>query len=433
MSSQSRPTSPPSPRRRPAWFVLAACAAALATLAAACSSSGSTSPASSSAPAAASPSGGASSKSADSSLPAVHIAFTNTDQGTTGQPTLTSGAKAAVAYANADLGGIDGHPIVLDYCSAGADAQTNQACGQQFANDKTDKVVLTGLMFNGGPLYAALKPSGIPIVGFAPITQADFDSPAYFWTAGQLSEGGYIQLARAVAPGLKTVGAVGYDDAVGEASLAFTKTFAGSIDIKSVAVSTSAADLLGPISSMGKVGAYLLSLSGTACIQAAEAIKQFAPTTPVVSANSCTSPDITSQAGTAMAGWYFPSLTKVTNAAGADSDADVKTFNDNYLHFGGTSTLEDSPYTSGQWGVTLTVIKILSGLGYANLTQAKVAAALKAFTGPVILGPPTIACPGTAPYPSACAREVFGYKLNSSLDPQLLTGSLAVVPVSPTS
>jgi branched-chain amino acid transport system substrate-binding protein len=427
MRSLSRHTFP----RRPARFALTAAAAALVVLAAACSSSSSSS--SSAAPAGGSSAAGPSSNSAQTALPAVHIAFTNTDQGPTGQPSLTSGAKAAVAYANADLGGIDGHPIILDYCSAGADAQTNQACGQQFANNKADKVVLTGLMFNGGPLYAALKPSGIPIVGFAPITQADFDSQAYFWTAGQLSEGGYIQLARAVAPGLKTVGAVGYNNAVGEASLAFTKTFAGSVNIKDVLVSTSAADLLGPISSMGKVGAYLLSLSGTACIQAAEAIKQYAPSTPVISASSCTSPDITSQAGNAMAGWYFPSLTKITNSDGADGDSDVKTYNDNYLHFGGTAALEDSPYTSGQWGLTLTVIKTLSRLGYANLTQPKVAAALKAFTGPVILGPPKIACPGAAPYPSACAREVFGYKLNNSLDPQLLTGSLAVVPVSPAS
>jgi branched-chain amino acid transport system substrate-binding protein len=430
MSPKKRPT--PS-HRRPSWLALAAaCVVAAAALASGCSSSGSTT---SSSPSSASPADRSSSSSsaADSGLPAVHIAFTNTDQGTTGQPSLTSGAKAAVAYANKDLGGIDGHPVVLDYCSAGADAQTNQACGQQFANDKADKVVLTGLMFNGGPLYAALKPSGIPIVGFAPITQADFASPAYFWTAGQLSEGGYIQLARAVAPGLKTIGAVGYDDAVGQASLAFTKTFAGNIAIKSVAVSTSAADLLGPISSLGKVGAYLLSLSGTACIQAAQAIKQYAPTTPVVSANSCTSPDISSQAGSAMAGWYFPSLTIVTNAAGADSDGDVRTFNDNYLAVGGDKTLEDSPYTSGEWGVTLTVIKILARIGYANLTLKNVAAALKAFTGPVILGPPKIACPGAAPYPGACAREVFGYKLNSSLNPQLLTGNLAVVPVSPAS
>jgi branched-chain amino acid transport system substrate-binding protein len=401
----------------------------VALVAAGCSSSGSSSNSANETPAAGAPA--AAGKAADASLPPVHIGFTNTDQGTTGQPSLTSGAKAAVAYANKELGGIDGHPIVLDYCSAGSDAQTNQACGQQFANDKDLKAVLSGLMFNGGPMYSAVKPSGIPIVGFAPITQADFDSSAYFWTAGQLSQGGYVGLAKAVTPNIKTIGALIYDNAVGRASLAFINQFAAGLEVKSVAVSESAADLLGPISSLGKVDAYLLSLQGTSCVQAATALKQFASTKPVISASSCTSSTIASRAGKAMAGWYFPSLTKITDAVGPGTDPDVKTFNDKYLSYGGDKTLESSPYTSGEWGVALSVISVLSKVGYNNLTPANVTAALKAFTGPVNLGPPQIACPGAAPYPSACAREVLGYRLNDSLKAEALTGAQAVVQVNP--
>src|SRR6516225_7185912 len=54
---------------------------------------------------------------ANQSLPPVKIGFINQQGGPTAVGLhATDGAKMAVNYANAELGGIGGHPIVLDTC-----------------------------------------------------------------------------------------------------------------------------------------------------------------------------------------------------------------------------------------------------------------------------------------------------------------------------
>src|SRR4051794_41882211 len=114
-------------------------AAAVATLAlAACSSSASGGKASGSA-------GGPTAKAgtaADSSLSPVTIGYINEDSGPQGQLDSPNGASATVAYVNAELGGIDKHPIKLVKCSSDGSAEAVQKCAQEFQNDSSMLAVI---------------------------------------------------------------------------------------------------------------------------------------------------------------------------------------------------------------------------------------------------------------------------------------------------
>src|ERR1700759_2308519 len=123
------------------------------------SSGGGSSSSSTSTPASTSGPGGAGSKSvtdylsyvggkagpADKSLPPVAIGFVN-QQGGQQQigPLATNGAQIAVKYITAELGGINGHPLVLKTCFIRSAEEEGTTCGQQFLVNKSISVIDEG-------------------------------------------------------------------------------------------------------------------------------------------------------------------------------------------------------------------------------------------------------------------------------------------------
>ena len=70
---------------------------------------------------------------ASSSLPPVTIGFVNQQGGSQSiGPLATTGAQIAVKYINTELGGIDGHPLVLKTCFIRSAEEEGTTCGQQF-------------------------------------------------------------------------------------------------------------------------------------------------------------------------------------------------------------------------------------------------------------------------------------------------------------
>jgi branched-chain amino acid transport system substrate-binding protein len=331
------------------------------------------------------------------------------DQGSNAVPGLTEGAKAAVAYINKSLGGIAGHSIKLDYCSVGTDAQTNQQCGQHFANSN-DALVVTGIIFNGGPMYSAMKASGVPLVGLVPLTAADFSSQVWYWTAGQQIQGGMVNLALDADPNAKTLGVLNENNAVGQAALQLMKASAGNkVKLVNQYVDPTAADLSGPATALGKVDVYVVNLQGTGCVQGAKAVEAIDPQAPVVSQQECAD----SRTSANMKNWYIANINKYADLGGTTTDADVNTFNQNYPNYGPATDTKNA-WTSATWGMMLTVRNMLSQLGVSNLSnRSTVEQAVKGFAGPVNLGPSKVSCPGAAATPNVCANTIFGYQIHS--------------------
>jgi branched-chain amino acid transport system substrate-binding protein len=360
---------------------------------------------------------------ADSSKSPIKIGFLTIDQSANAVPGPKQGAEAAVAYANAQLGGIGGHPIELDYCSIGIDAQSNQQCGQHFANS-ADAVVLMGLVFNSAPFYSALAASGKPIVGLLPLTAGDLTSQAVFWTTGE-----FIDSAAAAVvlqdPNAKVLGFIADNSTGGQAQLGEVKALVGNrATVKYASLSVTNPDALGAVSSLGKVDAYIVGGQGTECVQEAKAIKQLAPGTPVVTVQECAS--YAKASGGAMGGWTYAALTQIPAASG--NGPDVTTYINEYPKYGATSFL-DNVWTTGTWGMVLTARNVLAQAGAANLGAASLTAAFKDFTGPMVLGPTHLKCPGVLAN-NVCADTIFRYNLggNGSSTPVQGSGFEVAIP-----
>ncbi len=112
----------------------------------------------------------------------INVGFLNPQGDPNGSfPDVTAGAEAAVDYINNELGGIGGdplkgvpgHPIKLSTCFMTIAPSSSTSCANQIVSQKP-AFILSGYQFFGSvvdPIFAA---SGIPVINFNPITQADF-------------------------------------------------------------------------------------------------------------------------------------------------------------------------------------------------------------------------------------------------------------------
>jgi DNA-binding NarL/FixJ family response regulator len=71
----------------------------------------------------------------------------------------TKGAEMAVKYINAELGGIDGHPIELHTCFLSTAEEQGQTCGQKLANDDAVDVIAVGAVAIGAQSSATTRRS----------------------------------------------------------------------------------------------------------------------------------------------------------------------------------------------------------------------------------------------------------------------------------
>ncbi len=395
------------------WARVASATVVVCGLAAACGSSSKTASSASNtttspSPASSGSGGSTGSGAANSSLSPVTIGWVANDQGTLAQPASTDAALAATKYINAQLGGVDGHPLKLETCSVGLDSASNQQCGQQFANDSVDMVV-EGPVFNASAFYSAMSASKKPIVGTVAISQADLTSNAFIWSSGQTVNAAYGLLAKKVVPNLTSVGVIELEGTTAAPALYYLKQGLGpNVTVKSVNVNPTSSDLTGAINQLGKVQLYVLSVTGPIQLEAASAIQSYAPGTPVITTQDLGL--IAAQQPSETNNWYFVDTQK---AAAVDStDPQVKTFLANYPKYGDAAKYLNDPWASADWGLILTVQSVLAKAGAGNLSPASVTSALQAFTGPVIMGPDTVKCPGTV-YASLCTGVAFAYQVKN--------------------
>ena len=67
-------------------------------------------------------------------------------------------------------------------------------------------------------------------------------------------------------------------------------------------------------------------------------------------------------------------------------------------------------FAEGAWEELLATVKIMNRIPYAKLTPARIIAGFKTFKGPLVLGPPQIACGKVAPAePAACGNQTQFY------------------------
>lgn len=122
---------------------------------------------------------------ADASQSPVTIGMLSTDDGPIGAfPELHQATEAAFAFINAELGGVNGHPLALDFCAtAGIDAAQAESCARKMVADRVPAVI-NGVNIASTAALPILQENGIPWVGGIPINTEEMRSPMAFSFSG---------------------------------------------------------------------------------------------------------------------------------------------------------------------------------------------------------------------------------------------------------
>ena len=334
----------------------------------------------------------------------LRVGFVSTLQGTVTYPGSESGAQAAAEYANTELGGVNGRPIELVVCGVDLTPQTMEECGQQLANDDSVDLVLTGILSGGGaPFYSALDAAGKVVLGGIAVSDADYAAPdnvTFYFGGGVVSGMGSGALAAHTMDSLETVSVLFMDSAGGRTVLAqFEQGLGEGVEVNAVPVAPDAADVTPQVASAISSNPDALGILTTAalCPKIAAALDTVSPDTPVFTTGQCVNPIVAAAAP--IDGWYMATYSKpVMLGEGAADDLDL--FLETYPTIAAGADVNQT-FAAEAWGLVLTAVEVLNGTDDPESPES-IQTAIRAFTGPVNLGPPEIACPGPTGFESVC-------------------------------
>ncbi|HLW96026.1 MAG TPA: ABC transporter substrate-binding protein [Solirubrobacteraceae bacterium] len=355
---------------------------------------------------------------ANKSLSPVQIGFVNQQGG----PVViganaTNGTELAIAYANAQLGGIDGHPIKLDTCFIASAEAEGTTCGEKFLSIKGLSVIDEGAVATGiQSLYRTLGGTRPVIAGVA-ITPVDAvqKKDVILFGDGLHVLPPYATYAKNVLHA-KTVADI-YENEPGivpsaQAQIAALK--ADGISVTSAAYPPTEADVITPLTTAKAASAdmVIVNTDANGCVNMANALTQVGVTDAkkIVANPLCLNAQVISALGD------FPKWTYgiASSLDGDTSDAGVAPYVAVAKKYGDGANAPD-PWNIVNFGVTMSTIRFLNQVANANgvsgISPARVLAAAKAFKGPQALGAPSLACGKFSSAPAVCndRAQFFSY------------------------
>jgi branched-chain amino acid transport system substrate-binding protein len=341
---------------------------------------------------------------ANKSLPPVYIGFVNQQGGPTSVgPLATAGAQMAVNYANADLGGIGGHPVQLVTCFIASAEEEGTTCAQKFlANSHVDVIDMGGVAVGVQSFYSTLNGAKPVIDGVAatPIDAAQQNAVILFGDVTHILPpfGTYAQDVLHA----KTAALVYPSDNAGIADGAAAVKQglqAAGITVKSVGYPESQTDLTSVLTAAGAQTADVVIpyTDAAGCVNVAKSLQTLGITDSkkILSAPLCLNGQVIQGFGD-FPHWTYAIASSLfgdaTDPGMPAYEAAAKTFS--------TPADETDPWNIVDFGQLLTTIKVMNEVGYANLSPSAILAKAKAFTGPQALGAPALDC---GKYPSAPA------------------------------
>jgi branched-chain amino acid transport system substrate-binding protein len=411
--------------RKTAYAGIAALAVALLA-AAGCSSSSSsssTSPPASSAAAAPSPSGttgglgaqsvtnyltytGGKSGPANSSLTPVTVGFVNQQGGAQviGQH-ATDGAEMAIKYINAQLGGVDGHPIQLDTCFIASAEEEGTGCAQKFLANKNVHVIAMGAAVIGVQSFYSTLGGAIPVVGGVAalgIDGAQKNTAVLFGDAtsvlGPMGTYGKDVLHAKTAVILYPDTASATPGALAtEAGLK-----AAGISVKMGPYPETTTDLTGVLASTGAASADMVipAVAAPDCVNIEKALTQQGITDPkkIIAAPLCLNGQVAAGLGGDFPKWTYLIASSLFGDTTDPGMIEYMKLAQTYS----TPANAPDPWNIVDFGQMMTIDKVLNQVGYANLAPAAILSAVKAFKGPQALGAPALECGYDPSAPGVC-------------------------------
>src|SRR3954449_2140046 len=350
---------------------------------------------------------------ADTSKTPITVGYVNEEGAVPAFPEATSGIEAAVKYINTELGGIGGHPIVLEKCLVQTE-EDGQKCGTQLANDDKVKFVVTGTLVLGNKsLYSVLSGKKPVLIG-NPVVADDFVTPDTFaFTPG--SPGVIQGMAVFIAKHLQTVHkvAVIYNDNPG-GKIAAEQLFKpvlvklGVPNVTTVPISDTATapDVASAIQAAGgdKADVLVPLVTVQSCIATYDALQSLGISPQVVTTGLCYgTPMIQHLNGQVPEGWFYGgygySYFLPDDASGMSTYlAKIKQY--------GPSKVEFTGFAGPTFATLMTATQLLNKIGAENVTPDSLRTAIKGFKGPQMLWVGPMACGSNPVFTSLCGSQM---------------------------
>jgi len=341
---------------------------------------------------------------ANPKLPPVYIGWIN-QQGGQQQigPLATVGAQTAVKYVNAQLGGVDGHPVKLVECFVRSADEEGATCAQQFLANKSVAVIDEGAVAIGiQPFYSTLGGAKPVIVGVAttPVDSVQKNAVIYFGDVTHVLGpfGTYAKdVLHAKTAALVFPNIAGITE--GAAAIASSLQKAG-VSVKKVGYDESQTDLIGPLTAAGasSAGVVIPYSDSSGCVNLANGLKQLGITDvkKIVSAPLCLNGQVAAGLGGDYPHWTYAIASSLY---GDPTDPGMPPYMKVTAKYEPAADAPD-PWNIVAFSQILTTVRFMNELGYGHITPQAMLAKAKAFTGPVALGAPSLDC---GKYPSAPA------------------------------
>jgi branched-chain amino acid transport system substrate-binding protein len=334
-------------------------------------------------------------------------------------PEATVGLRAAVAYINAELGGVQGRPIEIVECQVNT-PEDGAACGAQFANDDSITLVLTGVLLQGNAeFYEAINGNKPLLIGNGLAVEDFVTAAGVSYTAG--ATGTVAGLAKFTIETLQpaSVAVVNVDNAGGNAAanvLIKPAMDAAGISTSIVAVSETATapDIASAMEAAGagEADVFILLTTIQGCINAYDSIQSLGIDPVVVTSGLCYGTpmiqhmeDIGAE-GDFPDGWYYGGYGY--NYFEPDLESGLATYIAKVFEYGepssGASEIEYTGFAGPTFYNVMTAVKLLNGLG-DDLSFEAVDAALRGFTGPMMGQAGPIEC-GLPPFVASCGHQM---------------------------
>jgi len=347
---------------------------------------------------------------ANKSLPPVYIGYVNQQGGPTAVGLLaTAGAQMAVNYANAELGGVDGHPIQLVTCFIASAEEEGTTCAQKFlANNKVNVIDLGGVAIGVQSFFSTLNGAKPVIDGVAgtPIDAVQKNAVILFGDVTHILPP-FGTYARDVLHA-KTAALVYPSDNAGIADGAAAVKQglqAAGVNVKSVGYPESQTDLTSVLTAAGAQTADVVIpyTDAAGCVNLAKGLQTLGITDSkkILSAPLCLNGQVIKGFGD-FPHWTYAIASSLfgdpTDPGMPAYEAVAKTYS--------TPANAPDPWNIVNFGQLLTTIKVMNEVGYANLSPSAILAKAKAFTGPQALGAPALACGKYSSAPAVCNDRI---------------------------
>ena len=222
------------------------------------------------------------------------------------EPSTGDAAVAAADYANAELGGIGGHPIQVIRCSENEDVASATACANEMVQDNV-AVVDIGTTGLGGTMVPIITKAGIPYVSATGASPAELTTPGTFmWTggfpsdlAGMATEAHMHGYKKVTAFVIDTPGALAGAQEIGTPAF---KADGVTLTIESVPEAVADATPQVTAGVGDSPGAVAIVADASTCTSVLQALSTVDPTLPVYANTSCLNSSTLTALGSAMNG-----------------------------------------------------------------------------------------------------------------------------------